>query len=158
MTLAFNSKLRSAVLISITMTMAGCFSLPSFAKDPSDWNKALSSGYNQLTMGNTEAALAFFQKQSAKYPNSGQCHLGVGKCLKRLMKISEAKTEFRTAVQLEPTLADAWYELGTVCEGDQEWDNASKAFSKFLELKPDAGQRQAIVDRIRFCDSKKPDS
>ncbi len=155
---SFNSRLRGAVLIPVTITMAGCFSLPSFGKDPADWNKALSSGYNQLTMGNTETALAFFQKQSAKYPNSGQCHLGIGKCLKRLTKYSEAKAEFRTAVQLEPTLADAWYELGTVCESDQEWDNASKAFSRFLDLKPDAGQRQAVVDRIRFCDSKKPDA
>lgn len=158
MTFAFNSKLRSSVLIPITIAMAGLLSLPSFAKEPTDWDKTLSSGYNQLTMGNTEAALTFFRKQSAKYPNSGACHLGIGKCLKRVTKYSEAKAEYRTAVQLEPNLSDAWYELGTLCESDQEWDNAAKAFSKFLELKPDAGQRQAVVDRIRFCESKKPDA
>jgi Flp pilus assembly protein TadD len=157
MTFAFNPKLRSSVLIAITFIVAGFLGLPSFAaKQPTDWDKTLSSGYNQLTMGNTEQALAFFRKQSLKYPSSGACHLGIGKCLKRLSKFSEAKTEYRTATQLEPTLAEAYYELGTVCEGDQEWDNASKAFSKFLELKPDAGQRQAVVDRIRFCESKKP--
>jgi Flp pilus assembly protein TadD len=158
MTFTSNSKLRSSVLIPITIAMAGFLSLPSFAREPQDWDKTLSSGYNQLTMGNTEQALAFFRKQAAKYPSSGACHVGVGKCLKRLGKFSEAKTEYRTATQVEPTLADAWYELGSVCESDQEWDNASKAFSKFLELKPDAGQRQAVVDRIRFCESKKPDA
>lgn len=152
------STIRSSVVISITVSMAGLFSLPSFASKPVDWDKTLSSGYNQLTMGNTEKALDFFRKQSAKYPESGACHLAIGKCLKRLTKISEAKQEYRTATQLEPGLADAWYELGSVCESDQEWDNAAKAFGKFLELKPDAGQRQAVVDRIHFCEGKKPNS
>lgn len=151
-------QLRNSVLIPITIAMAGCLSLPSLARDPEDWDKALSSGYNQLTMGNTEKALEFFRKQSAKYPSSGACHLGIGKCLKRLSKFSDAKIEYRTAVGLDPNLAEAWYELGTCYESDQEWDNAVTAFSKFLELKPDAGQRQAVNDRIRFCESKKPSS
>lgn len=157
MNFVFTSKLRNSVLIPITFIVAGFLSLPSFAaRQPASWEKELSSGYNQLTMGNTEKALDFFRKESQKYPSSGACHLGIGKCLKRLSKFSEAKTEFRSATELEPTLPDAFYELGTVCEGDQEWDNAVKAFSRFLELKPDAGQRQAVVDRIRFCESKKP--
>ncbi|HEY9677018.1 MAG TPA: tetratricopeptide repeat protein [Drouetiella sp.] len=153
------STIRRSVLISLSVStaMAGFSSLPSFAK-VTDWDKQLSSGYNQLTLGNTEKALDFFRKQSAKNPQSGACHLGVGKCLKRLMKISEAKQEFRTATELEPTLADAWYELGVVSESDQEWDNAVKAFNKFLELKPDAATRQAVVDRIRFCEGKKPNT
>jgi Flp pilus assembly protein TadD len=120
-------------------------------KSAPDWDKYLEKGYHQLSIGNTEEAVKIFSEKVRKYPSSAACHTGLGRALKRLGKISEAKTEFRTATEVEPAFADGFYELGVVLESDRDWQGAVRAFETFLSLKPDASQRQALSDRIRFC-------
>jgi tetratricopeptide (TPR) repeat protein len=120
------------------------------AKDV-DWDKTLFRGYDQLGKGNTEEAIKFFQEKVRKYPTSAECHTGLGKSLKRLHKISEAKEEFRRATECDPNFADGFYELGAVLEDDKDWQNAATAFEKFLQLKPDSGNRKTVADRITYC-------
>ena len=132
------------VLLAVVCSSAG------LAKDM-DWDHALAKGYDQLGKGNTEDAIKFFQDKVRKYPTSAQCHTGLGKSLKRLHKISEAKDEFRKATEVDPGFADAFYELGAVLEDDKDWQGAATAFEKFLELKPDSGQRKTVSDRITYC-------
>ncbi len=116
-----------------------------------DWDKILKTGNTELAQGNTEKAIAFFHEKCLKYPLSGACHTGLGKSLKRLGKIAESKEELKKATELDPSYAPGFYELGSILEGDNEWAGAARAFEKYLELSPDAGQRQAISDRIRSC-------
>jgi tetratricopeptide (TPR) repeat protein len=151
----FKSIACKALLINMIVLGAGLNSLPSSCGAPADMSKVLKSGYENLSQGRTEEALAFFQGKLKKYPNSGLLHLGIGKALKRLGKLGEAKQEFRTATQVEPSFADGFYELGVCMESDKEWLAAADAFQKFLQLKPDAGDRRAITDRIRYCQSQK---
>lgn len=102
-------------------------------------------------MGNNKQAAAIFSEKLGKYPDSGACHLAYGKALKRLGQISEGKAEFLAATKTDPNLADAFYELGAVFESDKEYADARQAFERYLQLKPDAAQRQNVPDRIRFC-------
>jgi tetratricopeptide (TPR) repeat protein len=118
---------------------------------PPDWDKTLEKGVYQLSIGNTKEAAEFFEGKVKKYPDSGACHTQLGKALKRLGKFSEAKAEFRKATEVEPTYADGFYELGSLLEGDRDFSGAAQAFERFLQLKPDAADRQTITDRIREC-------
>ena len=123
----------------------------SLADDYQDWDKILKKGNDELSQGNTEKAITFFQEKCRKYPLVGACHAGLGKSLKRLGKISEGKEELRKATDLDPSYAPAWYELGVMLESDRDYPGAVAAFEKFLELNPDSGQRKLVSDRIRSC-------
>ncbi|MBX3137440.1 hypothetical protein KF707_14550 [Candidatus Obscuribacterales bacterium] len=126
----------------------------SVSAKPTDWDKELAKGYQQLSIGNKEVAAEFFAKKVAKYPGSAACHTALGKALKRLGKLDEAKKEFRSATQCEPTFADGFYEFGSSLEADGQYKEAIENFQKYLELSQDAAKRKNIEDRIRFCQDK----
>lgn len=124
------------------------------AKSAPNWDKELAEGHRELSIGNKEKAAEIFAKKCSKYPNSGACHTALGKALKRLGKLDEAKREFRTATQCEPTFADGFYEYGASLESDKQYQEAIDCFQKYLELSQDAAKRKNIEDRIRFCQEK----
>jgi tetratricopeptide (TPR) repeat protein len=140
------------LIAGVIVTASNC-TLALADKAPPNWDKLLEKGYAQLSMGNTKEAAEFFNNKLQKYPNSGPCHFACGKALKRLGKTTDAKTEFKSAIGFDGNLADAYYELGVLQEGDKEYQDAAVNFDKYLQLKPDAAQRQNIPDRIQFCRS-----
>ena len=70
-------------------------------------------------------------------------------------KLDQAKTEFLRSTEVEPNYADGFYELGVLQESDKEWAEAANAFTRYVELKPDSGQRRTIEDRILYCKGQK---
>lgn len=120
-------------------------------KAPPNWDKVLQKGYEQLNLGNTKEAAEFFAAKLQKYPNAAPVLFAYGKALKRTGKQSEAKAQFKAAVDADPTLSDAHYELAKSMESDKEYEGAALEFQKYLEQKPDAAQRENVPDRIRFC-------
>ncbi|HNH74046.1 MAG TPA: hypothetical protein PLF23_09745, partial [Candidatus Obscuribacter sp.] len=94
---------------------------------------------------------AFFANKTKKYPSSGACHTALGRALKRLGKLDQAKEEFRVSMEVEPAYADGFYEFGVLSESDKQWAQAAEAFEKYIELKPDNAQRRTIEDRIKYC-------
>ncbi|MDR3612318.1 MAG: hypothetical protein P4L53_02055 [Candidatus Obscuribacterales bacterium] len=144
--------LAASILIAVAVT--GFCSEQALCKDQ-DWNKELQKGYTQISTGNTEQAIDFFKGKVRKNPTSGACHTGLGIALRRLGKISDAKSEFRQSTELEPGFAEGFLEYGKVLEDDKEFENAAQAFEKYLQLKPDSGQRRAISDRITYCRNQK---
>lgn len=136
-------------LVSAVLLSGTCWS-DALAK-PTDWNKELAKGYANLEIGNKKEAEEFFAKKVAKYPSSGACHVAYGRALKRLGKLDEAKREFRSATQCEPSFADGFYEYGAALESDKQYKEASDNFTQYLTLSPDASKRKNIEDRIRFC-------
>jgi len=138
----------ASILIVVAVTGFG----PGFALcKEQDWNKELQKGYTEISNGNTEQAIEFFRGKVRKNPTSGDCHTGLGIALRRLGKISDAKSEFRQSTEVEPQFAEGFLEYGKVLEDDKDFENAAQAFEKYLQLKPDSGQRRAISDRITYC-------
>ncbi|HEY9870616.1 MAG TPA: tetratricopeptide repeat protein [Candidatus Obscuribacterales bacterium] len=125
--------------------------VPALADKAIDWEKKLEKGYYELSIGNTEQAIEFFQSKIKSYPSSGACHTGLGIALKRKGKLTEAKAELRRATEVEPTYAEAFYELGTMLESDKDYSAASQAYERYLVLKPDSNRRNTVADRIKFC-------
>lgn len=127
----------------------------AFAKGDPSWDVVLKDGNHLLAVGESERAAAIFESKIKKYPNSGACHTALGRALKRLGKLDSAKTEFLRSTEVEPTYADGFYELGVLRESDKEWAEAASAFSRYIDLKPDPGQRRTIEDRIQYCKGQK---
>lgn len=120
-----------------------------------NWDKELQKGYYEISSGNTEPAVEFFRGKVRKNPNSGACHTGLGIALRRLGKLSEAKAELKQATEVEPTFPEGFLEYGKVLEDEKDWESAAQCFEKYIQLKPDSGQRRAISDRITYCRNQK---
>lgn len=146
-----NSIRKSSVLFITASCVVALSSSIGFAKDVD-----LADGYNQLTMGNTEKAVDIFTRKVSKNPSSAACHTALGKALKRLGRIDEAKAEFRKACELDANFPDGFYEYGVAQESDRNWLEAATSFEKYLRLKPDASDRLALTDRIQYCLSQAP--
>lgn len=129
--------------------------LPVQAKGDPNWDVALKDANHLLAIGESEKAAAIFESKIKKYPNSGACHTALGRALKRLGKLDQAKTEFLRSTEVEPNYADGFYELGVLQESDKEWAEAANAFTRYVELKPDSGQRRTVEDRILYCKGQK---
>ncbi|MBP9090405.1 tetratricopeptide repeat protein [bacterium] len=129
--------------------------LPAQAKGDPNWDVALKDANHLLAIGESEKAAAIFESKIKKYPNSGACHTALGRALKRLGKLDQAKTEFLRSTEVEPNYADGFYELGVLQESDKEWTEAANAFTRYVELKPDSGQRRTVEDRILYCKGQK---
>ncbi len=123
---------------------------PAQAKEV-NFDEVLKSGNYMLQIGESEKAVSFFAAKTKKYPSSGACHTALGRALKRLGKLDQAKEEFRAAMEVEPAYADGFYEFGVLSESDKQWAQAAEAFEKYIELKPDNAQRRTIEDRIKYC-------
>ncbi len=116
-----------------------------------NWDDVLKKGNYMLQVGESEKAAEFFASKVKKYPSSAQCHTALGRAFKRMGKLDPAKTEFKTATEVDQNYADGFYELGVLQESDKEWALAADNFERYLTLRPDNGQRRAIEDRIKYC-------
>ena len=145
----FSRSLMIYLMLSVLIVAGNC-SAAQAKKDPPNWDKTLEKGNHLLAIGDSQEAANFFSEKLRKNPDCAPCHLGLGRSLKRMGKISEAKAEFKLATAADGNLADAFYELGVVHESDKEYAEAVTAFQSYLQLKPDAAQRKTIEDRILY--------
>jgi len=153
---AFTAKLLALAFASGLLAIGSSpLGLPAQAKGDPNWDVALKDANHLLAIGESEKAAAIFESKIKKYPNSGACHTALGRALKRLGKLDQAKTEFLRSTEVEPNYADGFYELGVLQESDKEWAEAANAFTRYVELKPDSGQRRTIEDRILYCKGQK---
>lgn len=140
------SSIGSLLLTGLLLT-----SLASVWAKEVNFDEVLKNGNYMLQIGESEKAAAFFAAKVKKYPGSGACHTALGRALKRLGKLDQAKEEFKQATEVEPTFPDGFYEYGVLSESDKQWTQAAQAFEKYLELKPENAQRRTIEDRIQYC-------
>ncbi len=153
---SFTAKLLALAFASGLLAIGfSALGLPAQAKGEPNWDVALKDANHLLAIGESEKAAAIFESKIKKYPNSGACHTALGRALKRLGKLDQAKTEFLRSTEVEPNYADGFYELGVLQESDKEWAEAANAFTRYVELKPDSGQRRTIEDRILYCKGQK---
>ena len=117
----------------------------------SDWDKKLEKGYYELSIGNVERAIRFFQEKVKAHPDSGACHTALGLALKKHGRLQEAKAEFAAATAAEPGFANGFYELGSMQEGDKEYAAAAQSFERFLKLSGDTTRKAVDGERLRFC-------
>lgn len=62
--------------------------------------------------------------------------------------LSLAADEFRMATEIEPTLASAWYDLGSVQSRIGRYNDAIDSYQHYLKLEPKASDAQKIRDEL----------
>ncbi len=144
---------RKNLFLTLILAVLTCTFSQVSAKDK-DWNKELEKGYHELKMGNIDESIKIFQGKVSKNPSSGKCHCALGEALKKKGQHDPAKKEFLLATQVEPSYGEAFYHLGQCYEFDNQWQDAINSYRRYKELAPEASNRQALEDRISFCEGK----
>jgi tetratricopeptide (TPR) repeat protein len=148
--------LNNLVLIAL---VAGVFSgscfLPAIsAPKPVDWDKELAKERHMMDTNNVEEAMAIISKYLKKHPEAAPLHTDMGKALKIRGKLSAAQGEFKRATEVDGNYADAWYELGSMYQSNNEFQLAVDSFEKYLSIAPYGDRASAVKDRISFCKQK----
>jgi tetratricopeptide (TPR) repeat protein len=90
-------------------------------------------------------------------------HYNTGLVLAKTGKVEEAAAEFDKAVQLDPTLTEAYYQKGTALIAKATTDKAGKivappgteeAFEKYLEVAPNGRNVESATAQLQFLGAK----
>jgi Tfp pilus assembly protein PilF len=132
--------------------VVAALALPVYAgKKNIDWDQKLKPAYNWLERGDPEKAIEILNDIVRKYPAAGPPHLALGLVYKKKCKFGEAKAEFQKGIQVDPALAEAYYELASIQQNDKEYPQAADNFEKYLQLAPGSTKKASVVERIKAC-------
>ncbi len=88
--------------------------------------------------GNLDAAARTYEQALARHAGSAVLHTNLGTLYKRQGRLAEAGSHYRRAVELEPALTGAWYNLGLTLHDNLQLEEASNAFWRALAHAQDA--------------------
>jgi tetratricopeptide (TPR) repeat protein len=108
---------------------------PKISEDPD-----LAEGLKYFQAGDFTKAIEFFEKGSAKFPESVEVNYDLGISYLRSGRADEAIARLRKALTLNPNLIEAYFALGECHFAKSETQNALDAFSRALEIQPDNAQ------------------
>jgi tetratricopeptide (TPR) repeat protein len=117
-------------------------------KYPDDFTANYNLG-DMLVERDPKAAIPYFEAATKANPTSVVAATELGVALFSAGKLEEAEAEFKLAIALEPSYADARYDLASVQAARAEWDDATAEFKRVLELRPDDTKaRQHLAEAL----------
>jgi len=108
---------------------------PKISEDPD-----LAEGLKYFQAGDFAKAIEFFEKGSAKFPDSVEVNYDLGVSYLRSGRTDEAIARLQKALALNPKLIEAYFALGECHFAKGETQNALDAFSRALEIDPKNAQ------------------
>src|SRR4030043_205334 len=108
---------------------------PKISEDPD-----LAEGLKHFQAGDFAKAIEFFEKGSAKFPDSVEVNYDLGVSYLRSGRTDEAIARLRKVMALNPNLIEAYFALGECHFAKGETQNALDAFSLALEIQPGNAQ------------------
>jgi tetratricopeptide (TPR) repeat protein len=90
-----------------------------------------------LNRGETAMAVRWGSRFEKQVLESGVVEYEVGLASNALGKHPSAIRHYRRAIELDPNLAAAWYDLGELLLANDELDEAARSFTRASELRPD---------------------
>lgn len=123
---------------------------------------------NQMSDVQKEERIAQLEKVLDNDPDDIQAHLELGVLVFDEADPSQAQYHWEKITQIDPTVAQAWYNLGFLYQtlDPPQPDKAQEAWGKVVELEPDSDMAQIVtmhgdmIDRTRHGEPptlKKPD-
>jgi len=108
-------------------------------------------GLSFAEQGRYEQAIAAYRKALSLpvYPTPEVGYYNLGRAYAQVNKLQEAEEALRTAIQLEPKLAAAHYQLGVVLTSTGRREEAMGAFRRARDLDPASPFGQAAVEALK---------
>ncbi|MES1209596.1 MAG: tetratricopeptide repeat protein [Pseudomonadota bacterium] len=110
------------------------------AADPDAWGAHNNLGAFLLERGESDAALAHFQKAVALRPDYAKAQYNLGALLREKGQLDPAIAHLRSAVALEPDYVDAENSLARALAGVGDWDGATEWLERSLARDPDQAE------------------
>jgi predicted Zn-dependent protease len=116
---------------------------------------AMQNAAANYESGNYRAAGRGFSNALDRDPNDAMCHLYRGKAIWKQYGVQAAQevlNEFDQAALLDPTLAEPYFNMGVVFLEVRDMQQASLAFRKYLEIRPDAPEAAKIKSLLALME------
>jgi tetratricopeptide (TPR) repeat protein len=104
--------------------------------DPGNANYAYNVGLMYLEKGDLHGAENNFHRSLQRFPRSSKLHLGWGETLFSMKRFKEAEDEFRKAVELDPSSADAEIGIAKLCYAIGDHERFGAAATNAIHLDP----------------------
>jgi len=138
--------MKTIVLLSLLLWVGACssqkelkigalahFNRGNQAFEALDYKRAIDE-YNQ--------SIALFDQQPSFYYNLGLCYY-------HLVLFESAESAYRRALELNPTMAEAWYNLALVLDKQDKSDEAFMAYDRYQKL-------SAVRNKPKLAAPEKP--
>ncbi|MDQ2093780.1 tetratricopeptide repeat protein [Rhodalgimonas zhirmunskyi] len=114
-------------------------------------------GHRLMAAGEYELALSAFTRAAAEQGMTNDIRLALGTANLGLGRLGQAETLLRKAVKEEPTIPEAWNNLGVVLMEKREYAEAAQVFRRAYAL--DNGESDSVRDNLRkaLAKSENPD-
>lgn len=122
----------------------------------------LDKDFDKCTQEHNLAGVLFLNaiKENPKYE---EAYYGLGvlyfirwQLEKKIEYAQQARVIFEKAKELDPERALTYYYLGIIYASDNNFPEAKKNLKRYLELKPDAENKQIVLDIINAIEMNKP--
>ncbi|HSN13730.1 MAG TPA: tetratricopeptide repeat protein, partial [Anaeromyxobacteraceae bacterium] len=110
--------------------------------------RLLAAAERKYNSGNFLAAIGDYRKAAAIQP-SAPAHVGLARALYDANKASEALSELRVAIRVNPKYAPAFLLLGEIHQGEGRNADARTAYQTFLGLSPTGEQARAVREILK---------
>ncbi|MCA9798739.1 MAG: tetratricopeptide repeat protein [Cyanobacteria bacterium HKST-UBA04] len=95
--------------------------------------------------GHHDQAIGYFKKAVAVDPNDPENVYGLAEAYYYAGRYRQAEVQLQAYLAQRGEDAEAWYGLGMAYQNQQQWDKATEAFAKAVELKPTHQNAQAAL-------------
>ena len=118
-------------------------------KYPDNFTANYNLGDLLLTQGNAAGAIPYFEAACKAEPRSALAVSELGLALAAASRMTDAKLQFKRALELDPKFTDARYDLGTAEAATGNWEAAVSNLNAVLSERPrDAKTREHLGEAL----------
>jgi protein O-mannosyl-transferase len=130
----------------------------TLVRNPDCWMADTNLGILLAGDGETEAAIACFQRALALKPDLAETHLDLGNALRATGRASDALAQYDLALRFRPDYAPAHYDKGVALAGAGQFDGAIAEYREAIRLDPGYAEAHdnlgnALRDSGRLADA-----
>jgi predicted Zn-dependent protease len=126
--------MRAAAFLDTDAAAAAREAAELLRQHPDNTAAALLLGTARRACGDSQAAAEVFAALARAQPDSAVIQLEYGRTLSAQSQPERAAAALERAVQLEPSLAEAWQELATLYAARADWAECDRAYAHYRRL------------------------